>query len=119
MKGLNPGSIQVRLGAVQALMEQAASRGGQEALATVANLLERMATYVSVYMTEDQWKTYAAMPGFAYGDHRSEPEVYADLNARERYLLSIARKHGVFAKAPELELGDASSLDEEEAEVPG
>jgi len=97
-------------------MEQAATRG-EDGLPIVANLLDRMASYVSVLMTEKEWRIYEAMPGFTYGDHRTHSQVYADLNARERYLLSIARKHGVFARAPELEMGDASSLDIEEVEA--
>lgn len=110
-KQLNPGNINVRLGAVQALMEQAAAEGNLE---RHANLLERMATYVSVFMDAKQMREYEAMPGFSYGDDRSAAEIYAALNRRERYLLAIARKHGVFTRAPDLELGDASSLDEEE-----
>lgn len=107
----NPGSIQVRLGAALQNMEEANKAANLE---IAANCLQDVADYVSVYMTGPEWKKYESMPGFAYGDTRSQSEIYGDLSARRRYLLNIARRHGVFARAPELELGDASSLDEEE-----
>lgn len=107
----NPGSIQVRLGAALMNMEEANKAANLE---VAANCLQDVADYVSVYMEPKEWKTYTAMPGFAYGDKRTAVEIYGDLSARRRYLLAIARRHGVFARAPELELGDASSLDEEE-----
>lgn len=108
---MNPGNINVRLGNLMALDEQAVARGE---IATSANVRDLMATYLSVYMTNDQFREYESKPGFVYGDHREEGDVWRDMNAKHRFLLACARPHGVFAKAPELEDGDASILDEEE-----
>lgn len=104
----NPGSIQVRLGAALAAWEVA------ETLEKKAMALQDCADYVSVYMDAKEWKRYEAMPGYALGDDRTEFQVLMDMCARKRFLLAIGRRHGVFARAPEMELGDASSLDVED-----
>lgn len=107
--GLNPGNVNVRLGAVMSLMDDTVRNAD---LATHANLLERMATLLSVYMTEKQLKEYEGLPGMRYGDEAQPSDVFRDLNAKERFLLRIASDNGVYARK-QVEMGDASSLDEE------
>jgi len=105
----NPGSIHVRLGALQSKMEEAVASGN---LVIYANLLRRMKVYCSVYMTPQQLDLYDAMPGLSE-DHRTCDRVYDDLCAKEEYLLAIFQDHDVFTKGQHMK-GDASSLDDEE-----
>lgn len=109
-RGVNPGSIQARLGAALALIENATAAGD---LPTVANLVDLVATYVGVHLKPEEMREYRAMPGLAYGDTRSMGQVNADLQARLLFLLVKAKTHHLFAKT-EVETGDASSLDSEE-----
>lgn len=106
---LNPGNINVRLGALMAMEEQAIKEGELE---TAANIQGMMADYLSVFMDKEDWKAYQNMPGFNYGDERTRQQVHSDLSARRRFLLAIARDNNVFAKG-ETEIGDASSLEME------
>lgn len=111
-RAANPGTIHVRIANVQRLLEEATARGD---LVTTANLLEKYATYTSVYPEFDE-EAWEAMPGYSTNDERTESEVFRDLNKRERYLLSILKEHGVFIKANH-EIGDASSLDDPEEDL--
>lgn len=116
----NPGSIHVRVGLLQAKMEEAIAASEPNSLTRYANLLRRLRVYASVYMTEAEFEAYDKMPGLAYGDHRSPGQVYEDLCLREEYLLAVLKDHDVFSKG-EHETGDASELDdleEAEEEVP-
>lgn len=105
----NPGSIHVRLGALQAKMEEAVAAGN---LVLYANLLRRMKVYASVYMGANETATYDEMPGLSE-DERTADQVYDHLCAKEEYLLAIFQDHDVFTKGQH-EKGDASSLDDEE-----
>lgn len=70
-------------------------------------------TYCSVHMTKKEIEAVERMPGFAYGDGRQSHEIFHDMNRRLAYILATVKDHGVFARA-ELDLGDGSSLDQEE-----
>lgn len=112
-KAVNPGNINVRLGAVLQKMEDALDAGD---LAKGNNLLRRVRTYVGVHMTPDQKEDFNAMPAFQYGDGRTMGELQEALEDRLEYLLAVARDAGIFSK-PDLEVGDASSLDDEDPEM--
>lgn len=112
---INPGNINVRLGHVLQLEEEAWARGDME---TASNMQAIEADYLSIYMDQDEVDEFDAMPGMRHIPEEDVSAVAKDLSLRRRFLLSIARRHGVFARAPELMEGDASILDEpEEGEV--
>jgi len=103
---VNPGNVSVRLGKTLELYELAVS---ESKIVTAANLIDVMADYISVYGDFDL-VTYEALPGFAYDDGRRVEEIFADLRARIRYVLGVAKKNNVFAwHTPSV--GDGSALD--------
>lgn len=108
-RGMNPGSVHVRIGSVQMQMERAIEVGN---LVLYANLLRRMRIYASVYMDSEQKRVFDSMAGLSEDD-RTDSQVYEDLCLKEEYLLDILRDNDVFAKS-QYEKGDASALDEEE-----
>lgn len=110
-RAFNPGNINVRLGSVLQKIEDALAVGD---LATASNLMDLAADYLSVYMAKGEWETYDAMPGLTYGDSRTHAEVHRALGARRRYLLAIARRAGVFARAADPVTGDSDYLDQED-----
>lgn len=110
--GMNPGTIHMRFARVQELIENAVAAGN---LVVHANMLGRLRVYSSVYMSEAQMEEYDAMPGLDE-DHRTAWQVCDDLNAKEEYLLNIVKDYGVFVKGDHAK-GDASGLDDEEAEL--
>jgi len=107
---INPGSIHIRIAALDAKMEDAVAAGN---LVLYANLLKRKRLYASVYMTDTQKKAYDELPGLTVNDNRTDWQVYDDLLAREEFLLDILKDHDVFAKGKHNK-GDASSLDDDE-----
>lgn len=114
-RAMNPGNLHVRLGMVQSLYEQAVYAGDLETASSMLGIIE---TYCSVHLTQKERAELHRMPGFSYGDQRANHEVFRDMNARLLYVLDHVKEHGVFTK-PEYAIGDATSLDEEEAsEVP-
>lgn len=110
-RGMNPGSIHMRIARIQEKMEDAAERGD---LIAQSNLLRRLCIYASVHMTPDHFETYNAMPGLSE-DTRTASEVYDDLCKKEEFLLEILKDHDVFTKGKHQQ-GDASGLDDEEEE---
>lgn len=108
----NPGSIHVRVGAIQEAMEKACLVGN---MVVYGNLLRRFRIYASVYMDDDAKKAYDAMPGLSE-DKRTPSQVFEDMALKEEFLLAlISEKGDVFTKARH-EKGDASALDDEAEE---
>lgn len=112
-KAYNPGSVHVRLGEANSAYDQAAFSGNLE---VAANALRTIRTYVGVFMTITQQADYEKIRGYAVGDEREPHQVFDDMENRREFLLRIARKHGIYAKAEE-EWGDGSSLEEEIPDV--
>lgn len=109
-KTMNPGSIHVRVSTVQGMMDEA-TRLGQ--VIVVANLLRRIRTYASVFMTTEEKQVYETMPGLSE-DNRAEWQVMEDLASKEEYLLAILRERADYLLKGQHEKGDASGLDDVE-----
>ena len=107
----NPGNVNVRFGAAMQDMEDAIRL---KDLPGAADALSTAADYISVFMSPKEWSAYEEMPAFAYGDSRTHGELYRDISARRRAILAYAKRAGVFARKPDMEIVDA---DEEEPAV--
>lgn len=112
----NPGNINVRLGSVMALKEAAQDRGEW---GSAAIHLEQMATYVlpvaGHHEGQDAADKWDKMPKYRVGDSRSIDQAVLDHFKAERWLLDLAKKGGIFAKKPDMEITDADEGEEVEA----
>jgi len=106
-KGFSPASVHARFGRSLEVYAEAIYRGG---LAAAANALEVARGDIDDWMTRTETRTYDASPGYAIGDHRTETQVVADMEARRRMLLAAARRGKIYGN-PQEEEGDASALD--------
>lgn len=108
----NPGNVNVRVGAIMALKEAAQDRGDW---GTAAIHLEQEATYVLAAAGKPgEAEAWDQMPKFRTGDSRTMEEAVMDSLRSERWLLTIAKRGGIFARKPDLEITDADEDDEEE-----
>lgn len=109
----NPGNVNVRLGQVMALKEMAQDQGD---FGKASIHLEQAATYILAAAgkpgDDAHWD---ALPKYRHGDHRSHDEAILDALRSERWLLGIAKRGGIFARKPDMEITDADEDDEEEA----
>lgn len=103
----NPGNVSVRIGRALELYETAVA---DSKVVVAANMIDVIADYISVYL-DDDLAAFHQMPGFAYDDSRNVEQIFADLRARLRYVLRVAKRNNVFAwHTPDV--GDGSALDD-------